>query len=100
MYHHVLRRCLLPFVSSNVQCTTEVPCVVLVSGSLVVPVIVPTQLSVVVGAEVWSPSTGPSHPPIPVSRLRVILHRDSRAACAGSTVVVGHSQITGVLPGE
>ena len=40
----------LPFPSLNVQGTTEVPCVLRVSGSLVVPVIVPAQLSVVVGA--------------------------------------------------
>ena len=40
----------LPFPSSNVQVTTEVPCVIRVSESLVVPVTVPAQLSVVVGA--------------------------------------------------
>src|SRR5256885_8412575 len=42
----------LPCPSSKLQVTTEMPCVVRVSGSLVVPVIVPPQLSVVVGAVV------------------------------------------------
>ena len=36
--------------SSNAQCTTCVPCEVYDVGSFVVPVIVPAQLSVVVGA--------------------------------------------------
>src|SRR5688572_33228879 len=41
---------LLPLPSSKVQVTTEVPCVVRVSGSLVVPTIRPSQASVAVGA--------------------------------------------------
>ena len=40
----------LPLPSSKVQVTTEVPCVVRVNASVVVPVIVPEQLSVAVGA--------------------------------------------------
>src|SRR5438093_11803823 len=41
----------LPLPSLKCQVTTEVPCVVRVSESLVVPVIVPPQLSAAVGAE-------------------------------------------------
>src|SRR5205823_14258705 len=41
----------LPLPSLKCQVTSEVPCVVRVSESLVVPVIVPLQLSVAVGAE-------------------------------------------------
>src|SRR5206468_10109055 len=41
----------LPLPSLKCQVTTEVPCVVRVSESLVVPVMVPLQLSVAVGAE-------------------------------------------------
>ena len=39
----------LPLPSSKCQCTTKVPCVECVSGSVVVPVIAPLQLSVAVG---------------------------------------------------
>src|SRR5207245_4535768 len=42
----------LPWPSSKLHVTSEVPCVVRVSGLLVVPVMVPLQLSVVVGAAV------------------------------------------------
>ena len=41
----------LPLPSSKVQVTVEVPCVVRVNESEVVPVMVPKQLSVAVGAE-------------------------------------------------
>ena len=41
---------LLPLPSSKVQLMTKVPCVLYVSGSVVVPVKIPEQLSVVVGA--------------------------------------------------
>src|SRR5678816_995297 len=40
-----------PLPSLNVQVTTDVPCVVRVNESVVVPVIVPAQLSAAVGAE-------------------------------------------------
>ena len=41
---------LFPFPSLNVQLTVNVPCVEYVNASVVVPVIVPAQISVVVGA--------------------------------------------------
>src|SRR5207249_10832927 len=47
----------LPLPSLKCQVTTEVPCVVRVSKSLVVPVIVAPQLSVAVGAEADRKST-------------------------------------------
>ena len=42
----------LPTASVKVQVTVDVPCVLLVNASVVVPVIVPLQLSVAVGADV------------------------------------------------
>ena len=41
---------MFPLASSNVQVTTVVPCVVIGNVTFVVPVIVPAQLSVAVGA--------------------------------------------------
>ena len=41
---------MFPLASSNVQVTTVVPCVVIGNVTMVVPVIVPAQLSVAVGA--------------------------------------------------
>src|SRR5437773_5103820 len=54
----------LPLPSLKCQVTTEVPCVVRVSESLVVPVMVPPQLSVGVDEE----ATDLEHPPVAAGR--------------------------------
>src|ERR1051325_10717279 len=59
---------MLPFPSSNVQVTTEVPCVLRVSESVVVPVMVPEQLSSAVGgAEIVA-----EHSPVASGRLATL----------------------------
>ena len=57
---------LFPFPSLNVQLTVNVPCVEYVNGFVVVPVIVPAQLSVVVGAV-----TVAEHCPVTVAKVGV-----------------------------
>ena len=57
---------LFPFPSLNVQLTVNVPCVEYVNGSVVVPVIVPAQLSAVVGAV-----TVAEHCPVTVAKVGV-----------------------------
>ena len=63
--------CMLEFptASLKVQVTVDVPCIVLVNASEVVPVIIPLQLSVAVGAEAMVAE----HCPVTAAKLATLV---------------------------